>query len=331
MNENREQMAIESTARDARNYVKVARKAVAGPLNWDKVEGAVEFSRSEPLGLSILQEARRKIRDANPSEKNGERDMALCTADGIVNNYHADEFPKKVVADAVRVMAESKQYNYLSHLIYTYSGFREDLAAQAFASADAKDVSIAIELDKKNREERGLSPLVCFVAYGSGDAVKAAADELVKADRWYDLGEAARRTQDWKRFTEITDIALKAKFWGALINARHNGDKRSKDHAANLIRDNATVADVEKAAKEPNWTVVGCIFDWCKGEVKDRALTELEKTGHDYFADKVALANYLREEFIQRNGMLRYFSRVIRGEADTWKLKDDYKKSRGIS
>ena len=193
-----------------------------------------------------------------------------------------------------------------------------------------ESVAKEIETDRAAAEKPDLSPLICFAAFGSDKAFERVSDELVRQGRWYDLGDAARRTNDWKRFKELADVAAKARFWGTLINARHNEDERSKKYAANLIRDNATIADVEKAAQQSDWTVVGCIFDWCRGETRDLALAKLVERGLDYFTDEKVLVSYLKEDFIKRNGWVGYLWKKAHSGFDRYALMREYRESRGM-
>jgi hypothetical protein len=301
-------------------------------VDWDLVKGAVAAARSgSAAGMRVLADARRQISESDDSEAGrSKRVTAICVPANIINDYDCDKFPQDVVAESFKVLAENMKYDYLASAIYRFSGPRADLAAEMFGAAGEEGVRASIDFDARileneSEDKPGLSPLVCMASFGPREAFDVASGLLARQGRWYDIGEAARRATSWERFREIADLALDYRLWGALINSRHNGDRRALGYAPSLFRDNATVSDVEAAAGERDWTSVGCMFQWCGGEVRDAAFRRLAESGHDYFADEKAMKRYLRGKFIGRRGVARYVAGVLSRRLDKYALMRDYR------
>lgn len=202
----------------------------------------------------------------------GGQDRTDFFMDEMLRAEKTQELPRTRVEKAFDIVADARQYQFLAHIIYTYSGFRHDAAVSLFGRAKPEDVALAVAFDKaaKAQEEPDGPPVErraqrCMVAFGPGETFKAAAAELVREGMWYDLGDAAR-IAPYERAKEICDVAAENGFWGTLINSRHNDDRRVDPYAVKLYQ-KMTVADVEAAAAQPDWTVVGCAFEWCAGEV----------------------------------------------------------------
>jgi hypothetical protein len=228
-------------------------------LEYPVANAAVDIaSKSNEVGLFILNEVRRKLA---LSVETGEvqRAMLLYIAAGIINRQGVVEVPREVFSEAFRVLGENNKYNWLAYSIYQHSGLRAELAVREFARAGVDAVAATVEMEKTEKKRPEFSALICFAAFGSNGTFRAAADELIKQGRQYDLGEAARRSV-WERAKEIMDIAVKAKLWDVLIFAGNNDDRRARQYEMALFRENATVADADASAEGKNWAALSRMF-----------------------------------------------------------------------
>src|SRR5271157_5694803 len=191
-----------SAAKNAGDDLQVVRRAAEKPIDRDAVKEAVSLAKSgTKAGLGILDGARSKIEcTSEPAARAWEREMGLCIACGIIHDYYGAESPRQVLTAASRFLAAYGKFSQLSYIIYKYSDVRSDLAIQEFAGASTESVAKEIVTDRTAAEKPDLSPLICFAAFGSDRAFKIVSDELIRQGRWYDLGEAARRTTEWERF-----------------------------------------------------------------------------------------------------------------------------------